>query len=289
MRKFEEYITNSFKYVLSDIKKGLVGGLLSSISGIIGAVFGIILSMLSIHYINPELAFEIPYNTLSSSLTLSSLLVIGCFGFLIALIIGFIVDGYYVRVMKTTVENYDILPDWNNVADLLKRGFLYWIGVVILLIIFMIVPILFFIIGIFLMIKNPIVGFAFVGIGLILLFILIIAFLIYIGLAEVNYSVKGFIGFFEFKEIFSMINLTYIVLLIVVGIITIVIGFIVQLPFILIKYLVGGLNPASSSQLIIEIISTVVSTFVGFYMVVFSRRAVALYYKDRVEELKNRN
>ena len=142
MGKFEEYISNSFKYVLSDIKKGLVGGLLSSISGIIGAVFGIILSMLLIHYINPDLAFEITYNTLSSSLTLSSLLVIGGFGFLIALIISFIVDGYYVRVMKSTVENYDILPDWNNVTDLLKRGFLYWIGVVILLIIFMIVPIL---------------------------------------------------------------------------------------------------------------------------------------------------
>ncbi|WP_048197462.1 DUF4013 domain-containing protein [Methanocaldococcus sp. FS406-22] len=78
----------------------------------------------------------------TNSLTLSSLLVIGGFGFLIALIISFIVDGYYVRVMKTTVENYDILPDWDNVADLLKRGFLYWIGVVILLIIFMIVPIL---------------------------------------------------------------------------------------------------------------------------------------------------
>ena len=142
MGKFEEYITNSFKYVFSDIKKGLVGGLLSSISGVIGAVFGIILSMLLIHYINPEFAFEITCNTLSSSLTLSSLLVIGGFGFLIALIISFIVDGYYVRVMKTTVENYDILPDWDNVADLLKRGFLYWIGVVILLIIFMIVPIL---------------------------------------------------------------------------------------------------------------------------------------------------
>ncbi|WP_232217828.1 hypothetical protein [Methanocaldococcus sp. FS406-22] len=61
-----------------------------------------------------------------------------------------------------------------------------------------------------------------------------------------------------------------------------------QLPFILIKYLVGCLNSAplgsptlSSSQLIIEIISTVVSAFVGFYTAVFSKRQ--LYYITRIE------
>lgn len=256
--------------------------MLSSTSGAIGAIFGIILSILLIHNINPNDVVGLDNNILLTSLIVAS------FGFLIALIIGFILDGYYVRVMKTTVENYDVLPDWDDIAELLKRGFLYWIGNIILSIIFMIVPILFIIFGVFL-IFLPLVGIVFIGIGFLLLFVSTIALLIYEGLAEVNYSVKGFSGFFEFKEIFRMINLNYIILLIIVGVIVIVINFVVQLPFILLK--IFAISPArystfSSSETIVDVISAVISAFVGFYTAVFAKRAIALYYKDRVEELK---
>lgn len=86
-----------------------------------------------------------------------------------------------------------------------------------------------------------------------------------------------------------MINLNYIILLIIVGVIVIVINFVVQLPFILLK--IFAISPArystfSSSETIVDVISAVISAFVGFYTAVFAKRAIALYYKDRVEELK---
>lgn len=286
MGKLENYLSNSFKYVFSDTKKGLIGGLLSSISGAIGAVFGIIFSIFLIHYINPNEVIWVDYNFLLSSLSVAS------FGFLIALIVGFIIDGYYVRVMKTTVENYNILPDWDNIVDLLKRGFVYFVGEIILSIIFAIIPVLFIVLGMFLMALSGILGAIFMGFGFLLLFILTIAYLIYKGLAEVNYSIKGFSGFFEFREIFRMINLDYIILIIVVGVIVMIVNFIVQLPLILLK--IFALPPVkystfSSLEMIVDVISAIVSAFVGFYTAVFEKRAIALFYKDRIKELENKN
>ncbi|MEO2117935.1 MAG: DUF4013 domain-containing protein [Methanocaldococcus sp.] len=286
MGKLENYLSNSFKYVFSDVKKGLIGGLLSSISGAIGAVFGIIFSIFLIHYINPNEVMGMDYNFLFSTLIVAS------FGFLIALIVGFIIDGYYVRVMKTTVENYHILPDWDNIIDLLKRGFVYFVGEIVLSIIFAIIPILFIVVGAFLVALSGILGAIFMGFGFLLLIILTIAYLIYKGLAEVNYSIKGFSGFFEFREIFRMINLNYIILIIVVGVVVMIINFIVQLPLILLK--IFAIPPVKYStfsplEMIVDVISAVVSAFVGFYTAVFAKRAIALFYKDRVEELKNKN
>ncbi|WP_457612715.1 DUF4013 domain-containing protein [Methanocaldococcus sp.] len=273
MVEIGKYVSDAYHYAISDIKKGLVGALLSSIAGAFGAIFGTLLSLYIISYLNPE----------TSPMSLISVILIACVGFLIALIIGFILDGYYVRVMKTSVENSNTLPDWNNVKDLLVRGFLYWVGGLIVGIIFLIIPFLLIVFGMFLMFIPPL-GLLVAGIGFICLIISMIAYIFYSGLAEVNYSVIGFSGFFEFKKIFKMMNIDYILLVIVVIILTILVILIVNVPFMIFK-LIFAASSMSKLTILLDIISTVVSSFVGFFTAVFCKRAIALFYRDRIKEI----
>ncbi|CAB3289100.1 conserved membrane protein of unknown function [Methanocaldococcus lauensis] len=281
MRKLEDYISDAFRYAFSDIKKGLVGGLLYAISGALSVFVSIV--------IEPGMMEGVYLEKFTTLLILSSI------GFLIGLIVGFLVDGYYIRVMKTTVEGSNTLPEWNNISDLLVKGFLYTIGTLILVIIFMLPLIILFIIGIFAMAidSSGIIGLPLLLISLLLMILLIILFILYSYLAEVNFSVKGFFGFFEFKKIFKLMSLKYVVLLILVVIITVIVLLIVSSPFIIVYMLYAAQTPSfyyeyipSTPMIIIKLISTIVSSFVGFFMEVFSKRAIALYYKDKIEELE---
>ncbi|WP_456374293.1 DUF4013 domain-containing protein [Methanocaldococcus sp.] len=281
MRKLEDYISDAFRYAFSDIKKGLVGGLLYAISGTLSVFVSIV--------IEPGMLGGVYLEKFTTLLILSSI------GFLIGLIVGFLVDGYYVRVMKTTVEGSNTLPEWNNISDLLVKGFLYTIGTLILVIIFMLPLIILFIIGIFAMAidSSGIIGLPLLLISLLLMIPLIIFLILYSYLAEVNFSVKGFFGFFEFKKIFKLMSLKYVVLLILVVIITVIVLLIVSSPFIIVYILYAAQTPSfyyeyipSTPMIIIKLISTIVSSFVGFFMELFSKRAIALYYKDKIEELE---
>ncbi|CAB3288558.1 conserved membrane protein of unknown function [Methanocaldococcus lauensis] len=286
MRKIDEYISEAFKYAFSDIKKGLVGGFLYAISGTLGVLISVVFARL----INP---MSMSYHNFGGKLTMffGITLII----FLIGLIVGFLVDGYYIRVMKTTVEGSNTLPEWNNISDLLVKGFLYTIGTLILVIIFMLPLIILFIIGIFAMAidSSGIIGLPLLLISLLLMIPLIILLILYSYLAEVNFSVKGFFGFFEFKKIFKLMSLKYVVLLILVVIITVIVLLIVSSPFIIVYMLYAAQTPSfyyeyipSTPMIIIKLISTIVSSFVGFFMEVFSKRAIALYYKDKIEKLE---
>ena len=276
MSKLEDYISDAFRYAFSDIKKGLVGGLLYAISGTLSVFVSIV--------IEPGMLGGVYLEKFTTLLILSSI------GFLIGLIVGFLVDGYYVRVMKTTVEGSNTLPEWNNISDLLVKGFLYTIGTLILVIIFMLPLIILFIIGIFAMAID---SSGIIGLPLLLMIPLIIFLILYSYLAEVNFSVKGFFGFFEFKKIFKLMSLKYVVLLILVVIITVIVLLIVSSPFIIVYILYAAQTPSfyyeyipSTPMIIIKLISTIVSSFVGFFMELFSKRAIALYYKDKIEELE---
>ncbi|AIJ05505.1 hypothetical protein JH146_0656 [Methanocaldococcus bathoardescens] len=279
MRKFEDYLTESFKYAFSDIKKGIIGGLLLAISGVFSVLLSIIMLTIGTNS-NPNNIFKI----------LTGMLIAIAVGFLISLVIGFVIDGYYVRIMKTTVEGFDNLPEWDNFIDLLMRGFLYFVGVLILAFIFLIIPIILFGIGVLLITQDEIIGMVSLMISFVIFIILLILLLFYLPLAEVNFSINGFLGFFEFKKIIKMMSLKYIVLVIVVGIIVLIIESIISAPFIFMDMLFSPhthsyyANTISSTSFIIQLISATVSGFVGFFMAVFSKRAIALYYKDKIEE-----
>ncbi|WP_456416805.1 DUF4013 domain-containing protein [Methanocaldococcus sp.] len=281
MRKIDEYISEAFKYAFSDIKKGLVGGFLYAISGVLGAFIFVVFVLL----INP---MSMSYYNFEKKLTM--FLGISLIIFLISLIIGFLVNGYYVRVMKTTVEGSNTLPEWSNITDLLIKGFLYAVGIFILLVIFLVPLIILLIIGAYYVINHNI------GNGLILLFAslvigipLFIVYVFYTPLAEVNYSVKGFLGFFEFKKIFKLMSIKYIILIIFITIIILIIDMVIYSFFAFIKYMFLPYNLTSTlsmPMLIVNLISYVVTGFVGFFMSLFSKRAYSLYYKDKIEELE---
>ncbi|XRP96705.1 DUF4013 domain-containing protein [Methanocaldococcus sp. 16A] len=281
MRKFEDYITEAFKYAFSDIKKGIIGGLLLAISG----VFSVLLSIL----IFTTGVDSNPYNIVK---ILTGMLIAIAVGFLISLVIEFVIDGYYVRIMKTTVEGFDNLPEWDNLVDLLMRGFLYFIGILILAFVFLIIPIILFGISVLLITQDGIIGLVSLMISFVIFVISIILLAFYLPLAEVNFSINGFLGFFEFKKIIKMMSLKYIVLVIVIGIIILIIESVISAPFILMDVLFSPhaysyyANTISPTSAIIQLISATVSGFVGFFLSVFSKRAIALYYKDKIEESK---
>lgn len=205
--------------------------------------------------------------------------------FIIGLIVSAIIGGYNVRIMKTTVEGLNVAPDWNNITDLLYRGILYIVGLVLLNIIFYFIPAILFVFGIFSLYISKIIGAFLIIISILIFIISVISLWLYSKLAEVNYSVKGFYGFFEFKEIFKMIGIRYIILVIIIAIINFIISLIVVLPLNIIDIFISYSALANSILTIIYIsikgISYALSTFVDFYLGVFSIRAVALYYKDR--------
>ncbi|XRO75972.1 DUF4013 domain-containing protein [Methanocaldococcus sp. 28A] len=277
MKSIEEYIKDAFEYSYSDIKNFIVGGLLLSISTVIGVIFDIYL----LKYIN----------LYSFMADISKIFVLFILVILILLIIGIITSGYLVRVMKTTVEGSNILPNWDNIVELFIKGVLYTIGSTILAIIFFIIPIILIVLGVFLLIKSPI-GFAISMLGFIILLISGIAFFFYSLLAEVNFSIKGFFGFFEFKKIFKMISLKYIVLVILVFIISVIINIIVSLPFVILSIILAPHNmiysysayTVSPSIVILQLIEGIIKGFVAFFIMIFIGRAVALYYKDKIEE-----
>jgi hypothetical protein len=251
-------------------------------------LLGFVMAIYVAKYISPNmmysmmLSFTIPKTVLMT-------IVVGIFALLICLIVKFMVDGYYVKIMKTTVESGNSLPDWDNFAELIKIGFLYWIGGIVLGLMFFVIPIVMILVGVVVLAKSPIAGAVLIGIGLILALILLIVYIFYKYLADVNYSVKGFMGFFEFKKIFKRMSITYVILLIVVVLITVVVEGIVQFPFFILKVVSNfAQSSAMGSNLspifIIDLISVVVSGFVGFFMGVVVKRAIALYYKDKIEE-----
>ncbi len=286
MRNLDDYISEAFKYIFSDIKKGLVGGLLCGISGAFGGLMSMFISVA----IESQRMCGIHFSGEYTHLFILSLI-----GLLISFILGFLVDGYYVRVLKTTVEGSNKLPEWNNFVNLLVKGFLYAVGGLILMIIFLFPLIVVGIMGIYsLIIRHSI------GVGLSLLFAsllisipLFIALIFYLPLAKVNFSIRGFLGFFEFKRIFKLMSIKYILLVIIIWIITLIIELVVSSPFIFLHmfYPMQTLTCCHSATsfmptLIINLmLPSLVSGFVGFFMELFFLRAIALYYKDKIERV----
>ncbi len=251
-----DYIKDGYRYIVNNLNKLIVG---MGIYGIIGLIFGGLQGYINIHKYD-----------LHTILTFLSIFI---FLMLIMFIVGILITGYLVRICKKTVEGYDEAPDWDNIGELLITGFIGIIGIFILSIIFFIIPIIIIALGIFTM---PI-GFIFFTIGLVLFFILMIIYYLYQPLAFVNYSVKGFSGFFEFKKIFkNILSLKYLILLFIIFVITLCIGVIFEI-FIFILLIVKN----SSLYIIINAIIEGIQLPISFLLSVFTYRIVSNYYKEK--------
>jgi len=274
MGTIESYLKDAYNYIIFNFKKLCVGGLISATVGAMGGAW-VGFMQLFIEKTNTDSFYFI-----------TSLMIYIAIILLIGLVVSTLISGYYVRVMRTTVEGLDEAPNWDNIRYLLVKGILYLFGDFILVIAFLLIPAIVFVLGMFMMHFNNMLGMAVMLFSVLLIILFSFALWFYSKLAEVNYSVKGFFGFFEFREIFKMISLKYVILLNVIAIIGIVISLIIVIPLDIVgaflEILAYNNKNVAVVYIVIKILSYALSAFIDFYLAIFSIRAVALYYKDIV-------
>ena len=227
---------------------------------------------------------------------------------LMIIIVTFLIQcGYYIKIMKETLNGSNKLPNWDNCSKLLMDGLLYGIGALILLFISLIpmfVGVALYIVGLHFLVKTFSSIFEVVmDVGVwatILGFIFgYLVFLIYLPISTVNFANKGFFGFFEFKNLFKMINLKYIVLAIVVYVLTSLVYFIVYLIIVfgimIALYLIYGSFEmvyikigVEKDYLLIGLIAFISSVIFGvstLILYILYHRIFANYYRNTMEKV----
>jgi len=244
MSFIEKYIVEPFRYITSDWLKVLIGGLL-----------------------------------LFFSLTLDWILsiLLGPFSFILILVIDLVViiaiNGYYIAVIKNTLEGLDTLPDWSNLGEILRDGALY-IGALFILLLVVYLPAI---------LLLSIVGLLFDWATTTLLLLLyvsvsLIALMIYVPLAMVNFAKKGFLGFFEVVDILKKISLEYLgiqVIYTVLGIGIVVIFYLMATISLFFLFLILSLG------ILCFLLSMLVVSVVNFGLWIMFSRAVARYYLEK--------
>ncbi|EHP86687.1 DUF4013 domain-containing protein [Methanotorris formicicus] len=171
------------------------------------------------------------------------------------------------------------LPEWENFGELFVKGILWAVGNFLLVLIFIIVPLLIVGGGVLYLSKNPNTGMILIGLGMLLMVLFILPLMFYLPLATVNFAKRGFLGFFEFVEVFNKFSLEYIILFIVVVIVISIISMVIQLPFVILKFLLIFANP--KLPYIVDVVIAFINSFVGFFLGIFQYRVFAKYYKKK--------
>ncbi|AEH06222.1 DUF4013 domain-containing protein [Methanothermococcus okinawensis] len=282
----DKYIKEPFEYAMSDWKKIFVGGVL----GIIGILpFNLFSAVMD--------GFNHRFGTSAPSISsLTPIIALFIVASLFTIIISIILTGYYIKVSKHTLNSINILPEWENFGALIKDGFIYYIAMLILALIVVGIPVvlmaILFVATGWVSIANPqylagmpnssvIAGiFLFIAI----LFILFIILAIYTPLATVNFAKKGFEGVFEFKQIFKLMSVKYIILLILLWIIFLIIQIILNLPATILSiwYI---LSPNFIVLYSSAVLSAIIKGFLSFFLGVVFYKSISNYYVDRINEI----
>ena len=277
----KDYIKDAINYATSDVKKLIVGGFL-------GVLFSWPLDMIgNLLPDNPEALQVIPEKMLYLLMGLGICFIVG----IVALMIQ---DGYFVRIMRETINDSKTLPEWEGFLKLFIDGILYSIGSLVLLLIFMIPTIA-------LLILCALTGFAllttsanlleifgaFSVILVILVFIIgFLLFLVYSPLAVVNFANRGFFGFFEFRKIFKMaMSIEYIILVVVIYVALLVCVGIPSLVFNVIEWILTT-NGDYVKVVLITTADSLVVEFTTFFLLVIFHRVFSNYYKNKVRDWK---
>lgn len=168
-------------------------------------------------------------------------------------IVNFMSGGYYIRIIKSTLAGVDDVPEFDNLGELFIDG----IKMIIAYIVYMIVPLILMIVGVFFLApaastSSYTASTMFTGISIVLFIIAaILAFVISIiaimGIANMAYYDSQLGAAFRFGEILERISAigwgTYIIWLIVLFIVTLVLGLVIGiiggiLLFILVGFLI---------------------------------------------------
>ena len=174
----EKYILEPLRYTTSDWLKVVIGGLLLFFNLTLDWTLSLLLGPFSI----------IPT-------------------IIIDLVVSIVIMGYYIGVIKNTLEGLDILPDWSNIGEILIDGALC-VGALLILLLVIYLPLILLLVAV----GNLSFPWIMVVFFYILVYILVslIALMIYTPLATVNLVKKGFFGFFDFEEVFKKISPEYL-------------------------------------------------------------------------------
>ncbi|MCS3900623.1 DUF4013 domain-containing protein [Methanococcus voltae] len=263
----DDYVINPLKYAISNIKALLIYTALGFIP----------LALLLIMVLTTGISILSKYGSDISSMTpdsvLSLITTLGI-GFIIWLVITILVslatNGYIVKLVKTSVEGEQILPNWENWSDLLLKGLILIIGSFLIALIFSAISAI---------LSMPFDYLEIPMIAGILTAIVAIFQMLYTPLAVSNYSyTEEFMAFFRVKEIYNMMSLKWLAIIIVVAIVSIILmipTFALVAGFIL--SLVGGnFEMGAVIGTIAAILAALSSSIISFY----GYRCYATYYKS---------
>lgn len=214
----------------------------------------------------------------------------------IFLLPAFLITGYNYRVINTAVHGIingkDPLPDFDDLVSMFVDG----IKVVIVQVVYILVPVIVFLI--FALIASNVGGMTAVVtmiIGSIITFLLIIicCLMIQMGLCHMAYNDGAFSKAFAIKELMTVIDdvgwveciATYLGLIIITLVISIVVTTIIGLIFSVFGFsgLLLGAN-TSGVFLLGTFVNWMVSMFfVGPYLSIFNARSIGLLYSMQIE------
>ncbi len=181
--------------------------------------------------------------------------------------------GYIIKIIKTTINGSDILPDFNESNVLIEDGFKYFLASIIFGIpTYIAYGVLYF------QYKTNYITFNILNNPGFLIILTIITFLVgiifFIGLANLAYQ-NRFKATFEFKNIFKLINTigwkNYLVILIIFTLFT-------QIG-VIITSLLNNSSPVMPSNLFIRLLEvSVISALFNAYILTFGSRLRGLIY-----------
>ena len=223
---------------------------------------------------------------------------------LITIIATFLIQcGYYIKIMKETLNGSNKLPNWNHCSKLLVDGLLYSIGASILLFISLIPMFIggvLYLVGLHFLVKTFSSIFEVImniGVWITILGFIFgyLMFLAYLPISTANFANKGFFGFFEFKNLFKMMDIKYIVLVIVVYVLTSLVYLIVYLIvvfgiMIALYSIYGGFETiyikigVGRNYLLIGLIAFISSIIFGgsmLFCMILYHRVFANYYREK--------
>ncbi|MDI9623515.1 MAG: DUF4013 domain-containing protein [Methanothermobacter sp.] len=193
--------------------------------------------------------------------------------YLILMIIPlFFVIGYIFRVLKTTIAGFNELPEFDKPWEMFIDG----LKVSIVVIIYMITPWLIMRIGLFIARSNLTISSITGLVG----FIVAIIFLLLLTIAIAHMAANNqFRAAFMIREVLDIISrigwgkyiLWYIIVVIIIGIISFILNFIIMLGYI-------GLNIATGPLVAYIIANLLSAIFIRSYLSLFFSRALGLLY-----------
>ncbi|MBP2172235.1 DUF4013 domain-containing protein [Methanococcus voltae] len=263
----DDYVINPLKYTISNIKALLIYTVLGFIP----------LALLLVVVLTTGISLISQYGSSLDNMTpetIIMLLTTAGIGFLIWLVVSILIslatNGYIVKLVKTTVEGEQQLPEWEEWGDLLTKGLIFVIGSFLVAVAFSII--------------SAILGFPFDYLripaiaGLISIIVSIFQML-YTPLAASNYAyTEQFAAFFRVKEITEMMSLKWLAVLIVVVIVSIIMmiptfalvaGFVISL--------IGGSYEMSA---IVGMLAAIMAAFTSSIVSFYGYRCYATYYKS---------